>query len=146
MRLRNCNCAILQSCEICIKPDQIKSKPGCSQTNIQNNLSGITSPIEKGVNHKSTGIKLPKGMIKSCKKCDKMNVNLALRRIESPRKNLMGKGTGGKCHPKGTALLCDPCDDFMSNKRPDKSNPLARAEHDDDWMWLIWRTWLEHLT
>lgn len=149
MTRKSCNCGVFQNCERCCpkqrKTDHHKVKDKIQKTNIKSNLSGATTPTTKGQNHKSTGIKLPKGMIKSCKKCNKMNVNLGLRHNESPRKFQMGKATSGKCHPRGTALLCDFCDHIMSNKRPDKSDLLARALYDEEWLWLIWRTWNEHL-
>lgn len=126
----------------CCEP--FNSTESCEECNMD--LSGVRPPIVKEQNHKSTGIKPPKEMIKSCKRCDKMNINLGLRHIESPLKYKMGKGTSGKSHPKGTAYLCDFCDNIMSNQRPDKGNELARALHDNEWLWLVWRTWLEHLT
>ena len=84
-----------------------------------------------------------------CRRCNMTTGTECFRHYEGSRRSEFGKGTGLKCNNRMTAWLCVECDIVMSKKQARYGAfPLGTATElrikirDEEWLYLIVKTWL----
>lgn len=69
-----------------------------------------------------------------CVRCGRVTGNVCGRHYTGDRQHQYGKGRGRKCTDLAIAQLCNRCDADLTEGSADKSRPVARITHSEEFL------------